>query len=94
MTAKSKILKNLIPRASLLGALILGAGGLLIDHSEAAGTADETEPRWLLTDAAIARTAAGDCEDNESFKICREECVVHVPSGREEPTGNFACFPF
>ncbi|MCG8456892.1 MAG: hypothetical protein MI919_11480 [Holophagales bacterium] len=86
--------KRIATKLLVLGALVLGTGGFLLETTEAGGTAGETEMRWLLTDEAVARTVAGDCRQNASGTVCREECRVHVATGHEEPTGRFDCFPF
>ena len=86
--------KRVATKLLVLAVLVLGTGGFLLETSEAGGTAGGTEMRWLLTDQAVARTAAGDCRQNASGTVCREECFVNVATGQEEPTGRFDCFPF
>ena len=81
-------------RTLLIVALVVGATGLLLGNSEAAGTSGETEYRWLITAGSISQGDKGFCDESSTGTVCREECLVYVDTGVEVPTGHFRCLPF
>lgn len=73
---------NRLTRIVLVTALVFGPSWLALPQTGSALLVEDKE-EWLLTDEALARTAAGDCA---AQTICREYCLNSVP------TGFFQCF--
>lgn len=93
-------MKDQKPRRTLFVSLfiLLVAGVAMLGLSaqtEAVGCDGNTHSSvntvWLVTPAAVARSADGATCSDAARPVCREECIVAC--GEEIGQGNFACFP-